>query len=1155
MSTASLPRPGVSVIQVFTSVTPTVITPTLVPTVVGVCKQVVDVLTTTATGGQTLNSEALTPLPAFFIAAAATGTPPVYAGLDGLKLVLSLNNGPPLDITFSGSPLSPAQIVAQVLLVFSAQGITGFTAEVVGTTQWRLRSVATDQFQSIKVLGTGSDVSAPEVLAAFGLGPDKEYIGTPTYNQDIISIPLINFPNPNNNISQLEFDPTTERAFLYFGGPNLSSALMELLQTQSFLSNGIATAAVLNGTVDLTTLTLATAAAVTGSADITAGSLYGGGGSLNGETIILNVNGAGPLTLTLSGTGNAASEAALLAAIEAEWPGITAVQGGGGGNKLVLTDLTAGTSGTITVGSGTANTNLGLTPGTSTGTNGTLDGQGLVLAFNGGSNLTTTFVSATTIAGYLAQLNAIIGTVATAIEGATAPHHLQISTIQLGALASASVISGSATTTLGLAVQTVVGVSAVQAIDSGSGSGLTSLLAFPGQNFTTSPSSAQVTGTVGLTSVTDGNTLILDDGTGPQTLTFEGASSSSLILSQINALFGAAAGGFILATVNGSTQLVLTNIKLGVESIIKVLGGTALTQLGITAASGTTTRGTPYVPLPGDLLYVDGQQYATISQVAPGGNVTQLKINKQVPISNNVGLSFYIVATNLNAESAASGVTRPTPNLTLDGVGNMLLKPDLIRNTQGTPIATATAQMYLAYHAIRLDVTALATNPGLLRFSDTPTLETQLAPVTTNNPLALGLYLALLNAPGIQVTGLGVDATSGAEPDGTVDAFTRAFTFLESYEVYAIAPLTHEDAVFQIAATHVTFMSEPDNKGERIVLINEPVPTHKLDTLVASGTNGNTNLTVNQFDTGVSNLGTLLAANGLSGVGPYTTANGIYLDDGDGNKYNIINIVGSVVTLKTSGFLPGENDDGYYATTTLPTPLISQTWAVRIRGAALLLPDGTPDNDNKALTVQQTAQGFANRRVWYVFPDSCAATINGVEQVIDGFYMSAAICGLIAAQPPQQSFTNFPMTGFTRVIGSNDTFSNPQLDVIAAGGTYIIVQDAPSTPLISRMALTTDMSSIETRTDSITKIVDFTAKFLRSGLRNFIGRFNITQGFLDSLGHVIQGLLGFLTESGVLIGAQLNNIIQDTSAPDTVLVDIVLDVPFPCNYIRLTLTV
>jgi hypothetical protein len=205
--------------------------------------------------------------------------------------------------------------------------------------------------------------------------------------------------------------------------------------------------------------------------------------------------------------------------------------------------------------------------------------------------------------------------------------------------------------------------------------------------------------------------------------------------------------------------------------------------------------------------------------------------------------------------------------------------------------------------------------------------------------------------------------------------------------------------------------------------------------------------------------------------------------------------------------------------------------------------------------VQKYAQTFLNRRFWHIFPDKCAATINGVEQQIEGYYMCAAYAGLIAGQPPQQSFTNFPLTGFTRVLGSNDTFSEKQLNVMAAGGNWIVVQDTSVSPLTSRMALTTDMTSVETRTDSITKVVDFTAKIMRRGYRNFIGRFNVTQGFLDSLGYVGQGILTFLTESGVLIGGSLNNIIQDEANPDTVLIDVTLDPPYPCNYIRLTLAI
>ena len=255
-------------------------------------------------------------------------------------------------------------------------------------------------------------------------------------------------------------------------------------------------------------------------------------------------------------------------------------------------------------------------------------------------------------------------------------------------------------------------------------------------------------------------------------------------------------------------------------------------------------------------------------------------------------------------------------------------------------------------------------------------------------------------------------------------------------------------------------------------------------------------------------------------------------------------------------FVAGENDDLYYAVTALSGTLIDEPFSIKVRGATLTLPSSSlPDKTGISETYQTLAQSYANRRFWNIVPDKVAATISGLEQVLEGFYASAAIAGMIAQQPPQQSFTNFPMTGFTRVIGSNDYFTEKQLNVMAAGGNYIIVQDSAGAPLIARMALTTDMTSLETRTDSITKIVDFTAKFMRQGLRAYIGRFNITQGFLDSLGHVCQGLLGFLTDIGVLIGANLNNIVQDESSPDTVLIDVTLDVPFPCNYIRLTLVI
>src|SRR5262249_15536274 len=151
-----------------------------------------------------------------------------------------------------------------------------------------------------------------------------------------------------------------------------------------------------------------------------------------------------------------------------------------------------------------------------------------------------------------------------------------------------------------------------------------------------------------------------------------------------------------------------------------------------------------------------------------------------------------------------------------------------------------------------------------------------------------------------------------------------------------LAPLTHDQTVAQIFNTHVNFMSEPGQKGERIVLFNSDTPTNLLDTLVASGADGNTTgggggLT---FDTGIPNLAALLLGKGVSPVGTIDTEKGVFLDiASDALRYSVASISGSVVTIRIS-FTSGTNDDGYYATTALnesplPSQLIEEAFAIR----------------------------------------------------------------------------------------------------------------------------------------------------------------------------------------------------------------------------------
>lgn len=1139
-----LPRPGVQVIQEFRAKSPTIITPTLVPNVVGVCKQLVELLVSDGAGGQVLNSDALITLPAQILAKAATGSPAKYTGLDGLTLSLVVNQAPVVTLTFTdaaASGLTPATVVSQINDQLATANITSFRAETVGDDQFRIATVGVGDFQEIVV----STPTSAAVEAAFGVGVQRTYVGVGSYQQYELTIPEVNLPDPRSNIAELAIEQDSIRAFLATGGTGTS--IQEALRDTTFLRRGSVdtAAACTEGTIDL----LSAFPVITT------------------QTLLVKVDGGATQTITFA---SPASYTALFSQITSQLTGATPSLGAGDG--LVLTSSTTGASSSIQiVTGGTATALLGLVVETITGVsiaavddgNGdavtaiidfagqnftaaqtlpvatsfkdpvvsVTDGNTLILQ-DGGNQQTITFASAISLAAIVSQINDVVAPAA-------------------GGHITASVFGG---TRLRLTHDNygedglirIVGGTALSELDESTAAALTE-------------GTTNITTGGGLTT----ETLILSiDSQPPVTVTFATPLTSVAVLAAVNAIIGPQGA---TATQGPGLGLQITSDSLGSSSRVRLIGGTAVAVLGLVASedvsggdavliAGAEFRGTPFPPQAGDELWIDGAVYGTIAQVAPGAATDRLKVNKLVTISSNVGATFFVRAKNLVDPPLPN---RPYADLRVTANTDVLIKHSILRMSSGEPVGSTRSSIYLSYTAVRKDVTALAEDSGLLTFDDTVALESALAPITPDNPLGLGCFFALINAPGVQVTGLGVDAISDDAPFGTVEAWTRAAEFLEGFEVYAIALLTHDETVAQVFNTHVSSMSEPEQKGERIVLWNPSVPTHELDTLVASGTDGD-GLNTFTFDTKVTNLTTLVQAAGINPIGTIPVSAGLFLDiSQDDKKYSIKSISGSQVVVRVSGgeFLSGENDDSFYSTSTLPSPLVSDLFSVRVRGDELVTVDDTPDKNKIAETVAQLGASFANRRFWMTFPDKASATIGGIELIVDGFYMNAATAGLIGQQPPQQSFTNFPVAGFKRVIGSNDRFSEAQLDQMAGGGTYIFIQEGANTPIFSRMAVTTDQTSIETRTDSVTKVVDFTAKFMRRSLRNFIGRFNITQGFLDSLSTTVDGLLGFLIEAGVLIGGHLDNIIQDEDQRDTVLIDTTIDVPIPCNYIKLTLLV
>jgi hypothetical protein len=174
---------------------------------------------------------------------------------------------------------------------------------------------------------------------------------------------------------------------------------------------------------------------------------------------------------------------------------------------------------------------------------------------------------------------------------------------------------------------------------------------------------------------------------------------------------------------------------------------------------------------------------------------------------------------------------------------------------------------------------------------------------------------------------------------------------------------------------------------------------------------------------------------------------------------------------------------------------------------------------------------------------------------VQGHFWCAAVAGQVAGNPPQQGHTNLPIGGgLSRVKYSNDYFSQAQLNTIAAGGSYIISQSTPVSVPTCRHQLSTDMSSIETRELSITKILDYVSKFIRNGLTPYIGTYNLTDKFVRMMSMTLEGMKNYLIREGVITDLVVLEMSQDASERDTLNVVLDIGVPYPVNYIRITLT-
>jgi len=376
------------------------------------------------------------------------------------------------------------------------------------------------------------------------------------------------------------------------------------------------------------------------------------------------------------------------------------------------------------------------------------------------------------------------------------------------------------------------------------------------------------------------------------------------------------------------------------------------------------------------------------------------------------------------------------------------------------------------------------------------------------NPLAFGARLAMLNSG----TELNVLNVSGMTEN---DIETAVSSTLGTREVYAIAPATHNIAIGTLK-THVDEYSSATNKKERIAIMNQDLSGFWAGDAFSSDNTEKTNTVTSIRDANIS-----------------------YLDRR------------IVIT----------HPDVAYITETRHISTISPTWI------ANSFTNTSAGFASYGLKAKFAFDAFINNKkykagteitaaIWAEIRDAGWAGGDGMVTVdvpVPGYYYPCLVVGQIIGEFPEQPLTNLPTTGLGEVYGSSDYYNEAQLNILAEGGTYIMVQANPNAPIVSRHQLTTDMTQVSKRELSIVKALDYVAKFIRKSMVPYIGRYNITPAFLKLVNSILISISLYLTREGRIEDMKILSVAVDDIAPDTIRVTVDIKVKYPVNYIKVTL--
>lgn len=204
-------------------------------------------------------------------------------------------------------------------------------------------------------------------------------------------------------------------------------------------------------------------------------------------------------------------------------------------------------------------------------------------------------------------------------------------------------------------------------------------------------------------------------------------------------------------------------------------------------------------------------------------------------------------------------------------------------------------------------------------------------------------------------------------------------------------------------------------------------------------------------------------------------------------------------------------------------------------------------------TVGAYAEEKQNERITLTYPNKATRIFSdGIVRQVKGSFIAAAYAGIEAAMPVFNSKTRAVTTVFNELLGPKLT--RGQKNELAAKGVLIFEQpDGAGEDIFCRHQLTTDMSSVDTRENSIFGIKDFASKYIRKSLDIYVGKYNITADLVTKITGSTNSAISELIQMEYILSGSIISVSQDALNPDSIIVEILIDVPYPCNSIKITI--